>query len=226
MQRVKRQLILASLATVSSISHTTTALSPRLFNLPSTVARQHKFQSTFASLSSSRKYNILPERKASVFTTIHSLRNINKFQLATTSTMTATETSNNGGVLQKISPSEVTLEIKDPVNPKALEQAKAILNDLVIGNTDNGRVNADKLLEVAKRLGDVDSSCTVEDLVVSKDACKEAYEALNPSEKKALDNMHLRIKSFAEMQRASVKDTEMDIPGGKAGHTVSPCRGT
>lgn len=140
------------------------------------------------------------------------------------STTTVTETANTGGVLQKISPSEVTLEIKDPVNPKALEQAKAILADLVVGNTDNGRVNPEKLLEVAKRLGDVDSSCTVEDLVVSRDACKEAYEGLNPSEKTALDNMHFRIKAFAEMQRASVKDTEMDIPGGKAGHTVSPCR--
>ena len=138
----------------------------------------------------------------------------------------STTTANSGGVLQKITPSEVTLEIKDPVNPKALEQAKAILSELVVGNTDNGRVNPEKLLEVAKRLGDVDSSCTVDDLIVSKEACKEAYESLNPSEKKALDNMHHRIKSFAEMQRASVRDTEMDIPGGKAGQTVSPCRGT
>ena len=138
----------------------------------------------------------------------------------------STTTANSGGVLQKITPSEVTLEIKDPVNPKALEQAKAILSELVVGNTDNGRVNPEKLLEVAKRLGDVDSNCTVDDLIVSKEACKEAYESLNPSEKKALDNMHHRIKSFAEMQRASVRDTEMDIPGGKAGHTVSPCRGT
>lgn len=137
-----------------------------------------------------------------------------------------TATANTSGVLQKITPLEVTLEIKDPVNPKALEQAKAILSELVVGNTDNGRVNPEKLLEVAKRLGDVDSTCTVDDLIVSKEACKEAYESLNPSEKKALDNMHHRIKSFAQMQRASVKDTEMDIPGGKAGHTVSPCRGT
>ena len=145
------------------------------------------------------------------------------------STTTVTETvttGGGGGILQKISPSEVTLEIKDPVNPKALEQAKAILSEIVVGNTDNGRVNPQKLLEVAKRLGDVDSTCTVDDLIVTREACKEAYESLIPSQKKALDNMHFRIKAFAEMQRGSVKDTEMDIPGGKAGHTVSPCRGT
>ena len=149
------------------------------------------------------------------------------------STMTATAASsettipNNSGILQKIPPSEVTLEIKDPVNPKALEQAKAILEDLVIpGSSDLGRVNPAKLLEVAKRLGDVDPDCTIDDLIVSKEACKEAYLNLATHEKRALDNMHARIKTFAELQRASVQDTEMEIPGGKAGHTVSPCRGT
>lgn len=147
------------------------------------------------------------------------------------STMTATAASsettipNNSGILQKIPPSEVTLEIKDPVNPKALEQAKAILEDLVIpGSSDLGRVNPAKLLEVAKRLGDVDPDCTIDDLIVSKEACKEAYLNLATHEKRALDNMHARIKTFAELQRASVQDTEMEIPGGKAGHTVSPCR--
>lgn len=31
---------------------------------------------------------------------------------------------------------------------------------------------------------------------------------------------------FAEAQRKSVADMEVDIPGGKAGQSVSPCRGT
>ena len=145
--------------------------------------------------------------------------------MSTTTTATENGTASTG-ILQKIPPSDVTLEIKDPVNPKALEQAKAILAELVVGNTDQGRVNPAKLLEVAKRLGDVSADCTVENLVVSKEACQQAYEGLEPKEKTALDNMHQRIKSFAEMQRASVSDTEMDIPGGKAGQTVSPCRGT
>jgi histidinol dehydrogenase len=146
----------------------------------------------------------------------------------TTLEATAAETTLSnatGGILQKITPSEVTLEIKDPVNPKALEQAKAILGEIVVGNTDNGRVNPTKLLEVAKRLRDVDADCTIDDLIVSKSACRKAYENLAPDEKTALNNMHYRIKTFAELQRASVKDTEMEIPGGKAGHTVSPCRG-
>jgi len=129
----------------------------------------------------------------------------------------------DSSILQRISPSEVSLEIKDPVNPKALEQAKAILSELV-GENGDGKVVPSVLLEVAKRLGDVDTDCKVNDLIVSPEACKEAYDNLNDTERAALINMHGRIKSFAEMQRASVTDTEMDIPGGKAGHTVSPCR--
>ncbi|VEU45214.1 unnamed protein product [Pseudo-nitzschia multistriata] len=131
----------------------------------------------------------------------------------------------NTAVLQRLSPSEVTLEIKDPVNPRALEQAKAILSELVPeGSTDNGRVDPSKLLEVAKRLGDVEDGTTVGDLIVSKEACEAAYLALGETERVALTNMHRRIKAFADLQRASIRDTEMDIPGGKAGHTVSPCR--
>jgi len=131
--------------------------------------------------------------------------------------------SSTKNVLQRLVPSEVTLEIKDPVNPKALEQAKAILAELTTNNSD-GKVDGSKLLEVAKRLGDVDADCTLEELIVSKEDCKRAYDNLNDEERTSLTNMHARIKAFAELQRSSVKDTEMDIPGGKAGHTVSPCR--
>ena len=143
-----------------------------------------------------------------------------------TATATDKEVVLNTGVLQKIPPSEVTLEIKDPVDPKALEQSRAILEDLVVGKTDNGRVNPEKLLEVAKRLGDIPEDCAIDDLIVSKEDCASAYEGLEADERRALDNMYGRIKAFAELQRASVTDTEMEIPGGRAGHTVSPCRGT
>ena len=39
-------------------------------------------------------------------------------------------------------------------------------------------------------------------------------------------NIHQRVKVFAEAQRKSVVDVSIEIPGGRAGHTVSPCRGT
>ena len=143
-------------------------------------------------------------------------------------------TNNNGDddneatqtLLQRLSPAEVTLEIKDPVNPMALQQAKAILHELSQGN--EGTVDPAQLLKVAQRLGDVTQDrCTVPaDLVVSKAACAEAYAQLHVTERTALTNMYTRIKAFAALQRASVVDTDMEIPGGKAGQTVSPCQGT
>merc|ERR1711865_982172 len=142
-------------------------------------------------------------------------------------------TNNNGDdddaiptLLQRLSPAEVTLEIKDPVNPRALQQATAILHELSQGT--EGTVDPSTLLQVAQRLGDVTQDrCTVPaDLVVSKAACADAYDNLHVTERTALTNMYTRIKAFAALQRASVVDTDMAIPGGKAGQTVSPCQGT
>lgn len=127
--------------------------------------------------------------------------------------------TNGKHVLNRITPAEVSLEIKDPVDPTALEQAKAILHEL---RNEQGQVDSAKLLEVAKRLGDIPNDAS--SVVVTKQQCQEAFEALSERDRQALWNVHNRVKAFAEMQRKSVVDMEMNIPGGKAGHTVSPCR--
>lgn len=121
-------------------------------------------------------------------------------------------------VLNRITPEKVSMEIKDPVDPTALRQAKAIMEELM----EDGMVGSDNLISVAKRLGDIPSDAT--EFVVSKEECKAAFEQLSEEERTALVNIHGRVKAFAEMQRKSVVDMEMDIPGGKAGHTVSPCK--
>lgn len=131
----------------------------------------------------------------------------------------------SGGILNRLSPAEVSPEIKDPVDPKALEQAKSILKELLQTNGSTS-VNGEQLVEVAKRLRDVDESVSsVSDLIVSKEACKQAFDQLSETDRAALMNIHGRIRAFADMQRKSVVDMEMEIPGGKAGHTVSPCKG-
>lgn len=121
-------------------------------------------------------------------------------------------------VLNRVTPAQVGLEIKDPVDTTALEQAKAILNEL---RGEDGKVIGSKLLVVAKRLGDLPAEAT--SFTVTKEECKAAFGGLSDRERTALTNIHGRVKAFAEMQRRSVTDAEMDIPGGKAGHTVSPC---
>ena len=122
-------------------------------------------------------------------------------------------------VLNRITPDQVSMEIKDPVDAKALEIAKSIMKELVVGTA----VGEKPLMTVAQRLGDIPQDAST--YLVSKEECKEAFDGLTDVERTALVNIHGRVKAFAEMQRKSVSDMEMDIPGGRAGHTVSPCKG-
>lgn len=132
-----------------------------------------------------------------------------------------TKAAKGSSTLTRLSPSEVQMEIKDPVDPIALEQAKAILEELLPQGTTT--VSADRLLAVAQRLWDVPKDATVDALIITKEACQKAFDDLSDQERTTLVNLHSRIQAFAQMQRRSVVDMEMDIPGGKAGHTVSPC---
>jgi hypothetical protein len=89
--------------------------------------------------------------------------------------------------------------------------------------TTNDAILQTKLVEVARRLGDIPKDSST--LIKTKEECKAAFESLAEHERSALVNIHARVKLFADAQRASVQDIELDIPGGKAGHTVSPCKG-
>jgi len=125
-------------------------------------------------------------------------------------------------MLNRISPSQVTLEMKDPVDPTALVQSQQIISQ--IRSSVSGPVDAVKLLAIAHKFGDISTS--VSSFIISPQQCKDAFDSLPQGERQALIQIHHRIQSFAKAQRKSVVDMEMDIPGGKAGHTVSPCRGT
>ena len=123
--------------------------------------------------------------------------------------------------LTRRTPENVSLEIKDPVDPTALDQANAILEE--IRDDDSGFVIPSKLIEVAKRLGDISKDAT--SFIITKDQCKAAYDELPEDDRKSLESIYNRVKIFAEAQRASIVDVEIPIPGGKAGHTVRPCKG-
>ena len=129
-------------------------------------------------------------------------------------------TLNMSELLIRLKPSEVTNEIKDPVEPTALNQAKAILSEIRPNNSKH--VVPSNLVEVAKRLGDIPGEAT--SYIKSKEECKAAFDLLNDEERNALVNIHHRVKVFAEAQRGSIQDMEVPIPGGVAGHSVSPCR--
>mmetsp|Transcript_27523 Transcript_27523/g.40644 ORF Transcript_27523/g.40644 Transcript_27523/m.40644 type:complete len:507 (+) Transcript_27523:151-1671(+) len=132
--------------------------------------------------------------------------------------------------LTPITADQVKLEIKDPVDPTALIQAKAIVKELTSddsgdgdGKYAGGGINPSALMMVAKKLGDIPKEDSYNSYIVTKGECKAAFEKLNETERKSLENIYARVKTFADAQRKSVTDMEIDIPGGKAGHTVSPC---
>lgn len=126
---------------------------------------------------------------------------------------------NGGFALTRVTPENVGFEIHAPVDPDAYQAAQSIRNELKVGNKENS-VDAESLLQVCQRLGDVDASET--SLIVSKEECERAFASLSERERTALSNIHERILTFAEAQRRSIADMEISIPGGHAGHTVSP----
>eukprot|EP00555_Chaetoceros_dichaeta_P003887 CAMPEP_0198249380 /NCGR_PEP_ID=MMETSP1447-20131203/931_1 /TAXON_ID=420782 /ORGANISM="Chaetoceros dichaeta, Strain CCMP1751" /LENGTH=363 /DNA_ID=CAMNT_0043934001 /DNA_START=183 /DNA_END=1271 /DNA_ORIENTATION=- len=128
--------------------------------------------------------------------------------------------------LTPISPSDIKLEIKDPVDNTALSQAQDIFHELTNANDSpekgKGPIDPPSLMTVAKRLGDITEEC--DSYIVTAEEMKAAFDSLSDCERTSLMNIHDRVKRFADVQRGSVTDVEMDIPGGKAGHTVSPCK--
>jgi len=145
----------------------------------------------------------------------------NQYNLLSVSAFSYSTQNNNIKMLTKRTPDEVTLEIKDPVDPTALSQAKAILNEL--RPETQTACSPTALLSIAQRLGDIPKDAST--YIVPPARCQEAFNGLTDDERTSLLNIHARVKLFAEAQRKSVNDMEIDIPGGKAGQSVSPCCG-
>eukprot|EP00446_Apocalathium_sp_SHHI-4_P062931 CAMPEP_0177418362 /NCGR_PEP_ID=MMETSP0368-20130122/69140_1 /TAXON_ID=447022 ORGANISM="Scrippsiella hangoei-like, Strain SHHI-4" /NCGR_SAMPLE_ID=MMETSP0368 /ASSEMBLY_ACC=CAM_ASM_000363 /LENGTH=406 /DNA_ID=CAMNT_0018887999 /DNA_START=15 /DNA_END=1236 /DNA_ORIENTATION=- len=116
-------------------------------------------------------------------------------------------------VLKIISPEEVESEDFEPVDPKAREQALAILTEVKTGGEAG-------LLAVARRFKEIgpDSS----KYVLDRDELKKAFDGLPKEQQDVLTRTAARIRKFAEAQRDSIRSIEVDIEGGRAGQTVEP----
>ena len=142
----------------------------------------------------------------------------------TMTTTTATTTNGSGdpqqqSILNRVTPDQVGLEIKDPVDPQALLQAKSILQEL---RAPTGHVLASSLLKVAQRLGDLPTEEATTSCFKTRAECQAAFDELPSQHRDALLHIHDRIQRFAQQQRQSIQDMTMSIPGGQAGHTVAP----
>lgn len=114
--------------------------------------------------------------------------------------------------LKQITPEQVAGFAYDPVDPRALADARAIVDDV----RENG---LPALQAHAARLGDVADA--QQPLLVGKDELRAAFEKLPENEQLVLQSTAQRIKAFAQAQRASIGNFQQKIEGGFAGQDVS-----
>jgi histidinol dehydrogenase len=116
-------------------------------------------------------------------------------------------------LLRIVVPDEVPHGDLIAVDPVALGQAREIMQDVQTGGEAG-------LLKHAHRLGDLPAG--VDTYFIGKEELKVAFEGLPQEQKDLLDRTAKRILAFATSQKASFHAMEVDIPGGRAGHDVSP----
>ncbi|HOX30712.1 MAG TPA: histidinol dehydrogenase [Spirochaetales bacterium] len=73
--------------------------------------------------------------------------------------------------------------------------------------------------EWASRLGELSEG---EELVLGRGRLEAALASLGREERGLLERARGRIAAFAEAQRAALRDTEIAVPGGRAGHRFIP----
>lgn len=116
--------------------------------------------------------------------------------------------------LRRVKPEEVKALTLSPIDDVTLEQAGAIMKDVRSGGEA-------KLIEIGVRFGDLKPG---DDYLISRAEMEKVYNALPEAEQALLHRVAGRIRTFADAQRASITDVSVKVPGGTAGHTVSPCR--
>ena len=60
--------------------------------------------------------------------------------------------------------------------------------------------------------------------MIGKDEMKAAFDSLPKDQQGVLERAAERIRVFAQAQRDAIRDVEIAVPGGAAGHEVSPVR--
>jgi histidinol dehydrogenase len=117
-------------------------------------------------------------------------------------------------ILKQIKPNEVEREIKPVVPMDIYERASVIVNEV----RSKGEPAIRKF---AEKFDDLDTN---DPLVLGRDFMQDAYDSLANADRDALERAGTRIRSFARAQRDSISSLTLDLPGGKAGHSIEPVR--
>jgi len=78
---------------------------------------------------------------------------------------------------------------------------------------------AEAVREWAERLGELKSG---DPLVIGREGLEAALASLPGAERTILERTRDRVLSFATAQRGALRDLDMSVPGGRAGHTFLP----
>ena len=115
-------------------------------------------------------------------------------------------------MLKVVSYDDVSRVRRDPVDAQTLTHAAKIVEAV----RDEGDA---ALSRFATNFGDLEAGAP---LVISKEECEAAFAQLSVEDQGLLTRTAERIRVFANAQRRTISAMTMEIPGGEAGHDVSP----
>jgi histidinol dehydrogenase len=114
--------------------------------------------------------------------------------------------------LKRVSPEEAMTRRHEPNDQRTMLAAEEILQNVK-------RLGESAVRRHAERLGDLAPGAP---LIIAREELKAALDALPREHRDVLLRTGERIQTFALAQRAALSEIEIDVPGGKAGHTISP----
>ena len=102
--------------------------------------------------------------------------------------------------------------IRRPVELGTLREAAVIVEDVRIGGES-------ALRRHAQRLGDLEPG---DEIVLDRSRIEQTLESLPGDTRGVLERVAGRIRSFAQAQRQSLMDVDIEVSGGRAGHRWIP----
>ena len=115
-------------------------------------------------------------------------------------------------VFRRTTIEELVARVAEPTPPDVLATVSAIAEDVRRRGEVGVRLHAERL----------DGLRSDVPLVVSREELQAALQSMPPDERRRLERVAGRIRTFAAGQRASLGAWSVDIPGGTAGHSIAP----
>jgi len=117
------------------------------------------------------------------------------------------------GLLRQVEAHDPVLTTAVSLDPNTLRDAGSIVSD-VRSRGEQG------LREQALRWGDLERADAP--LIRSRAELERELRALNTPQRELLERTAARIRAFAEAQRACLSELDVEVPAGRAGHTIAP----